>query len=217
MKKTNMRFIFCPAFFIATALLAGGCASTKIFDPETEKHEIRQDRSVSSEEMREAAIAGVNDALEDAKIKNFLQKYKVEKSDANAIPVMKVDILVNNTDDPDLNVLEMTDYIGDRFMKTGIVDVTIAEGADKTNAFVQSRDLVQNANFDQSTVVKRGTLQAARLLLRPKVSSTMVKNDSKQATVRTFTMELADVQTGLVLWKYSKQLGYQKKKGWFGW
>lgn len=213
MKKSS--FVFGVA---AAAVLCAGCGTTTtIYDPAREKHGIRQDRNVSSEEFREVAIAAVNSAMTNAKFAAFLRKYKSEMKDADAIPVLKLDKVINDTDDPDLNVSEMTDMINEALLNAGKVDVTLAEGTGRTQAIAASRELENDDNFDQSTVAPRGTLQAARLVLRPKVISNTVRDGDKKAVVRTFVMEMADIRTGLLMWKYTKQLGYMKEKGTFGW
>jgi len=105
----------------------------------------------------------------------------------------------------------------EELLNSGKVDVTMAEGAGRTQAIAASRDLEYDENFDQSTVAKRGTLQAARLVLRPKVTSNSVQDGNTRAVTRTFVLEMADVQTGLVMWKFSKQLAFMKKKSSVGW
>lgn len=198
-------------------LLLTGCASTTIFDPATTKTEVRQIGTVSSEEMREVTAAAVNSAMSNAKFNTFLKKYKQEKNDIDAIPVVKLDWVVNDTDDPDLNVSEITDMINEALINAGKVDVTLAEGTDSTATIALSRELKNDANFDQSTVAKSGTLQAARLIFRPKITSNIVTDGGKKVIVRTFVMDMADIKTGLVMWRYTKQLGFIKESGIFGW
>ena len=155
--------------------------------------------------------------MTNAKFISFLKKYKQEMGDDDAIPVLKLDKTINDTDDPDLNTSEITDMLFEELLNAGKVDVTMAEGAGRTQAIAASRDLEYDENFDQSTVAKRGTLQAARLVLRPKVTSNSVSDDGKRAVTRTFSLEMADVQTGLVMWKFTKQLAFMKKKSSVGW
>ena len=135
----------------------------------------------------------------------------------DAIPILKLDRVVNDTDDPDLNVDEMTDMLNEALLNAGKVDVTMAEGAGRSKAIAASRDLEDDENFDQKTVAQRGTLLAARLVLRPKVISNTVNDGGKKAVVRTFVMDMADIKTGLIMWKYTKQLGFMKEKGTLGW
>ena len=201
-----------------TAILLAGCGTTTtIYDPSTTRTGIRQEGTVSSEEFREVAIAAVNGAMTNAKFTAFLKRYKNETNDPDAIPVLKLDRVVNDTDDPDLNVSEMTDMLNEELLNAGKVDVTMAEGAGRSQAIAASRDLEYDDNFDQSTVAQRGTLQAARLVLRPKVISNEVRDGDRKAVTRTFVMEMADIKTGLIMWKFTKQLGFMKEKGTFGW
>lgn len=46
---------------------------------------------------------------------------------------------------------------------------------------------------------------------------TMSTDNGKRVVVRTFIMDMIDVKTGLVMWRFSKQLGFIKEKGTFGW
>lgn len=212
------KFIF-SAGIAASAIIFAGCNSTTttIFDPATTKNNIRQVGNVSSEELREVTLAAVEGAMTNAKFTTFLRKYKAEMGDQDAIPVLKLDRVINNTDDPDLNVDEITDMLNEALINAGKVDVTMAEGTGKTTAIAASRDLEDDENFDQTTVAKRGTLQAARLILRPKVMSSTISEDGKTVVVRTFVMEMADIKTGLIMWKFTKQLGFVKEKSSFGW
>ena len=214
----NARFLVL-GLSAAAAMFLAACESnnTVIYDPATTKTGLRQVGNVSSEEMREVTLAAVQGAMTNAKFISFLKKYRQEMGDEDAIPVLKLDKTINDTDDPDLNTSEITDMLFEELLNSGKVDVTMAEGAGRTQAIAASRDLEYDENFDQSTVAKRGTLQAARLVLRPKVTSNSVRDGGTQAITRTFVLEMADVQTGLVMWKFSKQLAFMKKKSSVGW
>ena len=201
----------------AMLFLAACGTTTTIYDPASTQTNIRQGGNVSSEEMRQVTRAAVQGAMTNAKFQAFLRKYKKEMNDPDAIPVLKLDKTINDTDDPDLNVSEITDMLNEELINAGKVDVTMAEGTGRTQAIANSRKLEDDDNFDQKTVAKRGTLQAARLVLRPKVISNTVRDGSKTAVVRTFVMDMEDINTGLVMWKFSKQLGFMKERGTVGW
>ena len=107
----------------AAALLLTGCATeTTIYDPATTQTNIRQEGNVSSEEMRQVAIAAVKGAMTNAKFIAFLRRYKKEMNDPDAIPVLKLDRCINDTDDPDLNVAEITDLLNEELLNAGKVD-----------------------------------------------------------------------------------------------
>lgn len=212
----NSRFFILGAS-AAVMLLTGCGTTTTVYDPSSATTNIRQEGSVSSEEMRQVAVAAVNGAMTNVKFTAFLRKYKKEMNDADAIPILKLDRVINDTDDPDLNVDELTDMLNEALLNAGKVDVTMAEGAGRSKAIAASRKLEDDENFDQKTVAQRGTLQAARIVLRPKVISNTVNNGNQKAVVRTFVMDMADIRTGLIMWKFTKQLGFMKKKKSLGW
>ena len=209
MKKS---FVFAA---VAAIALLSGCASTSstvLFDPATQQTGLRQRGNVSAEEFRTVAKEAIDGALTNPKFQSFLAAYKVEKNDANAIPVMKLTKVKNDTDDPDLKIGQLTDLLSEALLNSGIVDVTIAEGADLQTAMAASRDLELDDNFDQSTVAKRGTLTAARIVLCPKVISSEVMDGRTRAIVRTFVLEMGDIKTGRLMWKFTKQLGFMQTR-----
>lgn len=201
---------------VATLVIAG-CASTEIIDPSRDVTNIKSEETVGSEEMRIVAREAIRAAMTNVKFKTFLRRYKREMKDNDAIPILKLDRVVNDTDDPDLNVDELTDMLNEALLNAGIVDVTMAEGAGLSTAIANSREIENDDNFDQKTVAQRGTLQAARIVLRPKIISNVVNDGRRKVVARTFVMDMGDIRTGLTMWKYTKQLGFVKKRGIVGW
>ncbi|MBO4526490.1 MAG: hypothetical protein J5743_02605 [Victivallales bacterium] len=203
---------------IAAIVLLSGCTTTTttIYDPATQQTNLRQRGNVSAEEFRLVANEAINGALTNPKFMNFLAAYKAEMQNPNAIPVMKLTKVKNDTDDPDLKIGELTDLLSEALLNSGIVDVTIAEGADLQTAIAASRNMEMDPNFNQATVAKRGTLTAARIVLCPKVISSEVQDGRTRAVVRTFVLEMGDIKTGLLMWKFTKQLGFMKKHGVIG-
>lgn len=203
---------------IAAIVLLSGCTTTTttIYDPAMQQTNLRQRGNVSAEEFRLVANEAINGALTNPKFMNFLAAYKAEMQNPNAIPVMKLTKVKNDTDDPDLKIGELTDLLSEALLNSGIVDVTIAEGADLQTAIAASRNMEMDPNFNQATVAKRGTLTAARIVLCPKVISSEVQDGRTRAVVRTFVLEMGDIKTGLLMWKFTKQLGFMKKHGVIG-
>ncbi|MBQ9446546.1 MAG: hypothetical protein IJU61_08135 [Victivallales bacterium] len=203
---------------VAAIILLSGCTTTTttIYDPTTPQTGLRQRGNVSAEEFRIVAKKAADAALSNPKFMNFLAAYKAEMNNPNAIPVMKLTKVRNETDDPDLKIGELTDLLSEALLNSGIVDVTIAEGADLQTAIAASRNLELDPNFNQATVAQRGTLQAARIVLCPKVISSEVKDGRTRAVVRTFVLEMGDIKTGLLMWKFTEQLGFMKKHGVIG-
>lgn len=203
---------------MAVSVMLTGCGTTtEIYDPAREKTGYRQEGHVSSEEMREIARNAINNFKVNPRVKRFFREYRKEMKNQEAVPILKLNKTVNETDDPDLNVNEMTDMISMELINSALVDVTMAEGYGLTKSIGKSRDQEDDDNFDQKTVAQRGTLQAARLLMRPKIMSNTTRDGRHKGIVRTFTADVADIKTGMIIWRYSKQLAFKKNKGVVGW
>ncbi|MCQ2396457.1 MAG: penicillin-binding protein activator LpoB [Lentisphaeria bacterium] len=211
MMKSNMMIAL-----LAVAILAASCATTQIYDPETRNTGIRNTRTVSAEEMKTVAYEAIDDALNNPRFKRYLREYQVNKQTAEARPVLKLAQCVNDTDDPDLNVDQLTDLLNEALFNADVVDITLAEGNDRTDSIGNSRLNAFDPNFDQSTVAQQGTLIAANLVMRPKVISNTTQDGSTKDVVRTFTVDIADVTTGQLIWRYTRQLGFIKKRAGFG-
>lgn len=210
MNKTLLMTLAAMAFLLAS------CASTKIYDPSTTNTGIRNTRTVSAEEMKIVAYEAIDDALQNPRFQRFLREYQAKKQNADARPVLKLTQCVNDTDDPDLNVDQLTDLLNEALFNADVVDITLAEGSDRTDSIGNSRANAFDANFDQSTVAQQGTLIAANLVMRPKVISNMTQHGSTKDVVRTFTVDIANIETGMVIWRYTRQLGFVKKRAGFG-
>lgn len=203
-----------------SAMLLTGCASTVVMDdPSQSRTDVRSENTVSSEEMRLVVEDAVKNVLNNSRFKRFLDDYKTEMNNKKARPVLKLTNTVNETDDDDndLRTDEITDLLNQLLLDADVIDVTMAEGKGKSSALATSRNLEDDDNFDQSTVAQRGTMRAARLVMRPKVISNRVEHGGKRVVTRTFVVDIADIKTGMIIWKYTKQLGFMRNKGTFGW
>lgn len=93
----------------------------------------------------------------------------------------------------------------------------MVEGAGRTQAIANSRDIQFDDNFNQNTVAKKGTLIAANLIMRPKIVSQETRDGRARNIERFFVMDMAEIANGLVMWKYSKSLGFVTTRGAVGW
>ena len=210
MKKHLLNSLLASVFMLA------GCATTTLYDPEATNTGIRNTHTVSAEEMKNIAYEAIDDAMSNPRFQEFLAKYKAEMQNEAARPVLKLTQAINETDDPDLNLGQLTDLLNDALLNRGIVDVTMAEGAELSTSIGGSRNIAYDPNFNQATVAKQGTLIAARLVMRPKVISNLTREGSTKNVVRTFKVEMADIQTGMVIWSFTRQMGFMKSRGIFG-
>lgn len=215
-----MKTIMLFAAGLVAAGLAAGCSSTKTttFDPtDPGANTARALGTVSQAECFMAARAAAENAMASPSFDRFLAQYRREKGDTLAVPLMQVGHLQNKTDDPNLQMGLVTDELCTALLNSGKVEVTLATGRDASATFSEARDLRKDDNFNQSTVAKKGRLEAPRLSLEGGILWNRVDTDGEKVQVYSFNLKLADIDTGKVIWTYNKPLGTKKIKGSFGW
>lgn len=180
-------------FLLFVALFINGCSSTSTVAVLTPSY-----NNASQEEMRQAAQAAVKDVVNDARFAMFLRKYRQEKNDPNAVPILKVDKLYNNTDNPDLYADEMISTFTTSLMKANKIQLTAAEGELRISAI---------RHTEQAQSGKRVLLQPARLVLRLKISSFTTMQNGKRVSCRNYAFDMADVENGTIVWRFTKQFG----------
>ena len=195
-------------------LLATGCASTQIYDPTVERTGIRDPRTISHEELRIIAREAANEVLKAPRFTEYVEKFR---ADNGRRPTLKLTKTVNDTNDPDLNVSVINDGLQEVLFNSSLIDVTLAEGAGRTQSIADSRLIVNDPNFDQSTVAKQGRLVAANIVMRPKVVSNEVRDGRRRAIERYFVIDIADIDKGGLVFKYSKPLGFITTRSTVGW
>ena len=211
----NMTKTLSAIAAFAGLFLATGCASTRIYDPAVDRTNIRDTGRISQEEMREVARAAVRNALVAPKFARYVEKFRADNGGRN--PVLKLDRTVNDTNDPDLNTAVISDTLFEELLNSDKVEVSMVEGAGRTQAIANSRDIQFDDNFNQNTVAKKGTLIAANLIMRPKIVSQETRDGRARHIERFFVMDMAEIANGLVMWKYSKSLGFVTTRGAVGW
>jgi hypothetical protein len=85
-----------------------------------------------------------------------------------------------------------------------VVVTTAVSGAGAEDALIYGvrDDLRGNSEFDQSTVQRRGTLQAPELSLSGKILQRNLTMDRRQTQIEYyFMLTLTDLQTGLAIWE----------------
>lgn len=215
-----MKTIMLFAAGLVAAGLAAGCSSTKTttFDPtDPGANTARALGTVSQAECFMAARAAAENAMASPSFDRFLAQYRREKGDTLAVPLMQVGHLQNKTDDPNLQMGLVTDELCTALLNSGKVEVTLATGRDASATFSEARDLRKDDNFNQSTVARKGRLEAPRLSLEGGILWNRVDTDGEKVQVYSFNLKLADIDTGKVIWTYNKPFGTKKIKGSFGW
>jgi len=216
MKMKTNGMLFAGA--LACGLAAGCASTTSTFDPSNPTvNNARAIGTVSQAECFMAARAAAEDAMTSPVFDRYLAQYRKEKGDNLAVPLMQVGYLQNKTDDPNLQLNLVTDELCTALLNSGKVEVTLATGRDASATFAEARDLDKDDNFKQSTVAKKGKLEAPRLSLEGGILWNRVDTGSEKVQVYSFNLKLADIETGKVIWTYNKPFGTRKIQGTFGW
>lgn len=213
MKKTTL-FLGMAA----VALIGGGCASSSTFDPANpSSNTTRAIGTVSQAECFMATRAAAENAMTSPVFDRFLQKYRNEKNDPQALPLMQVGYLKNNTNDPDLQINLVTDDLCATLLNSGKVEITLATGRDASQTFADARDLKRDDNFKKETVIKKHTLEAPRLSMEGAIISNVLREGRETVQVYSFNLKIADIESGKVIWSYNKAFGTKKVRGGLGW
>ncbi len=210
------KMICLPVAAVLCGLFAG-CASTTVFDAsDPTVNTARAIGTVSHAECLMAARAAAESAMTSPAFSRFIKRYQIEQKDELAAPLMQVGYLKNDTNDPDLQMNLVTDELCTALMNSGKVEVTLATGRDASQTFAEARDLKKDKNFKQSTVAKKGTLEAPRLSLEGSIISNVVRQGRDTVQVYSFNLKMADIRSGKVIWSYNKPFGTKKTRGIFG-
>ncbi len=203
---------------LACGLIAGCATTTSTFDPTNPtSNTTRAIGTVSQAECFMAARAAAESALTSPAFDRFLARYRQEAGKALAVPLMQVGHLKNKTDDPNLQMGLVTDELCAALMNSGKVEVTLATGRDATATLAEARELRKDDNFKQSTVAKKGRLEAPRLSLEGGILWNRVDTGNEKVQVYSFNLKLVDIDSGKMIWTYNKPFGTKKTKGTFGW
>ena len=211
MKSITM---FSVAAAVGGMLLATGCATTQIYDPAQDRTGVRSSYTISHEELREVARDASQKVLTAPRFVAYVEKFR---ADNGRRPVLKLTRAVNETNDPDLNLAVIDDILQEALFNSDLVDVTLAEGKGRAQSISDSRLIENDDNFDKKTVAKKGTLVAANIVMRPKVVSNEVRDGRTKVIDRFFVIDIADIDKGSAVFKYSKPLGFAKTRGGVGW
>lgn len=200
-----------PAVFLAAAamLLTACDTGTHSFPVDDDRppkvKDVLNPNTVSSEEMRQFTEEAVEDILNSQRFNYFLEKY--EESHPGKRPVLKLAMTINETTDSGLNASEITDKLKEALFNSGKVDISMVEGREIIPAIPNSAEILYDDNFDPETV-KKLAFQAASLILVPKVVSNSVTDNKTTVVTRTFTLRIADVETGLLQWIFTRQKAF---------
>ncbi len=207
----KQNWLKCAGLLALAAALSGCGSSTVIIDENSNEDRVISIDQIGPKEWADAAAAGTRSLLGS----NVLVEYRAGHD--NVRPRVMVSTVRNKTRQH-IDVQLLTDRITEEILGSGQASLTSAMGADYTvdSANKSSRDLENDRDFDQSTVMKRGTLRSANVSLSGAVIEQQVRDGRRREASFFFSMVLTDLSTGEVLWKYNKEIVKQKTESFFG-
>ena len=210
------RIMLCGVILIGMSVV--GCGTTEIYDdPENQKDDVRNEWSYTSTEIRKAANKVLNRLLADDDFNEYINEYKA--ANGGKRPFITIAPLKNETDDPDLTaqVSELNSFIENKMRTSKMVRISRYGGVEHIDTIRKSRNLIDDDNVRQDSVAKEGTVEAAKLLIRPHLSSNNVSDGRRKRITRTFMIDVVRIDTGEAIFTSTEQLGFMKEKGTFGW
>ncbi len=198
------------------ALLAGCGSGTAIINTgDTSKSRVRSMDGVSSVDYVEAVDAGVDSLLTSSVYTTYLAKYRRDKGDTYAQPLMAVGKIKNNTSSH-IDAGLLTNRMSEAILNSGLAQVSTAAGENRDDANAGVRDLEYDENFNQDTVMQRGTLDSPDLSLSGEmISKKNVDGRDSELTIM-FVMTLTDLRNGRMVWTKTFEVGRQATRSIFG-
>lgn len=125
---------------------------------------------------------------------------------------IKIDGVKNDTTIR-LDTRELTSYIEEAVLNRGFFVVTGAEGQDAIDLASEREDLRDNAEFDQRTIAKSGTIKGRDYILQGRILSRNTKLDNGKTHVDyTYIMTLVDATNGMRVWSGRERISKDNRK-----
>jgi hypothetical protein len=194
MKKLN---ILLSTSAISLLLLSGCATKVQLIDPNHDTGE--QVMSLDYRDFNKAASTAVQ---------SMLKSPALDKKDGKRFV-----LVISNVENDTMQHID-TDQLIKRIrielLNSGKVFVTTALGSkgnvDEMNT--ETRELVNNKNFKQSSIAKQGTLIAPDMSLSGKILQKNIgMSDDKQQVEYYFMLTLTDIKTGFAVWEGETFIG----------
>ena len=196
-------------------VLGAGCVNEpEIIDTrDTSTDRVRSMDKVSSTDFIEAAEYGINSILSDEIFSEYLAEYKTA-GHGSSRPLLMISAVQNRTT-AHVDMPLLTSRISSALLKSRKVRVTsvlAADTAQRDTASKELRNLEDDEDFDQQSVLQRGTLKSPDLTLSGAIIEQ--RNTSGRMTELTyfFDMRLTNARTGEVVWEDHIEIGRRQKR-----
>lgn len=128
-------------------------------------------------------------------------------------PVLFVDVVKNKTHEH-IDTKAITNTIRTELLRAGKARVT--GRSDIESRLLQEQEFQQSDMADPQTVVKMGKIAGANFILSGEITSIVKKSGRKQDIWFKVTLNLSDVQSGLIEWADEKEINKEAVRSAFG-
>ena len=190
------------ALLITSALLFQGCVSKVDYGDAKEVETVNTD--FGSTDLQ---------SISKNMVESMLHFPPVIVLTANSRPVIMVDSIRNKTSEH-IDTESITDSISTQLLRSGkfrFVDMTRVESVRKQLDYQNNSGMVNPAQ-----AVNFGRQVGAKYMLYGNLSSIVKENDDKRNVYYKITMNLMDLETGLLEWSEEKEIRKTKERTLFG-
>jgi len=179
-----------------TLLLLSGCAD------KVQKIDMNNDKG---EQVLGLDYRDFNQAAAEA-TQSLLKSSALTKKDGSRV-ILAISTITNDTMQH-IDTDQLIKKIRIELLNSGKVLITTAVGSSKDSMNKEARALKDDADFNQKSVQKEGTLIAPEMSLSGKIVQRNINmGKDKQQVEYYFMLSLTDIKTGLALWEGESVIG----------
>ncbi len=196
-----MKRIFFGLFLTAAVFVTSGCQTT-VERVDSNNDRVEQTMGLDYRDFEEAAASMVQSMIETGAVNH----------PGGGRYILAISNIENHTMDR-IDTDRLIKRIRVELLRSGKVVVTTAVGLNgpEDEMSMKARQLRGNAEFDQSRVARKGTMQAPDLSLSGKIlQENKTMGSGKTQADYEFHLSLTDINSGVALWE---DLSYIGKRG----
>lgn len=190
------RSILTATGVLSVALLCGCGGTVKPVERIQSVNIRNSSHSVSGKLLREATGKAVWDVFHSAAFSAYLENYK--KTSDGKIPLLRIGVIQNNTDDPDWQAALVSSQIADALFRARKVRVS---DHDALLEIQRRKTQEENIRPDREDLLLSGVIA---------VNIDRAQNETYEVVV--LNVRISELKTGENIWRYSTSFGTKRTK-----